>query len=61
MSLYEVKHQTDKTCGYCSHYSCDTYEDSFGPYTEESCTEGHYGHVGYFAEACKDHEVMKED
>lgn len=58
MSSYKVRHQADKICGYCSNYSCDTYEDSFGPYTEESCDKGHYGHVGYFAEACED---MEED
>ena len=54
MPQYQVRHQTDQTCGCCSYYDCATFEDSFGPYTEETCAKGHYGHVGYFAEACKD-------
>lgn len=35
MAQYQVRHQTDKTCGYCCHYDCSVFEDSFGPYTEE--------------------------
>ena len=54
MGQYEVRHQTDKTCGDCNHYNRDTFEDSFGPYTEESCDKGHYDRVGYSVDACKE-------
>jgi hypothetical protein len=36
------------------YYSKDMFEDSFGPYTEESCTKGHHRHVRQYAEACSD-------
>ena len=54
MSQYKVKHQCDETCADCVYYDSDTFEDSFGPWTEETCAKGHYDHVGYFAEACED-------
>ena len=58
MGQYKVRHQTDKTCVDCIHYDCDTFEDSFGPFTEETCAKGHYSRVGHSVEACEDY---KED
>lgn len=59
MGQYEVRHQTDKTCADCRYYTRDTFEDSFGPYIEETCDKGHYDRVGYSVNACED--FMEED
>jgi hypothetical protein len=53
--MYEVRHQTDKTCADCAYYDRDIFEDSFGPYTEESCKRGHSERVGYSVDACDDY------
>lgn len=58
MGQYEVRHQCDKTCGTCAHYSTEIYEDKSGPYIDEICDMDHIGKVGYFTEACNDY---KED
>lgn len=54
MSQYTVKHQCDRTCANCEYYEFDIIEDSFGPYTEEYCSKGNYGHVGLYSEPCED-------
>ena len=54
MSNYKVRHQCDRTCADCDYYDYQDREDSFGPVRDEYCDKGHYGHVGYYSEACKD-------
>lgn len=54
MPQYKVRHQCDRTCADCGHYDRDTFEDSFGPFTDETCAKSHYDRVGYFADACDD-------
>lgn len=56
MQSYESFHPPDKTCNKCLHYDYHDREDSFGPVRDEYCDKGHYGHVGYFSEACEDYE-----
>ena len=55
MGQYKVRHQTDKTCADCIYYSSDTFEDSFGPFEDETCAMGHHRRVGYSVDACKDY------
>ena len=59
MPQYTVRHQCDRTCANCEYYDWDIFEDSFGPYTEEYCTKGNYGHVGRYSEPCKDFKEIK--
>lgn len=64
MPQYTVKHQCDRTCANCDYYSFDIFQDSFGPYSEEYCEKGQYGHVSRYAEPCKYYknclDVVKE-
>lgn len=59
--MYEVRHQTDKTCADCAYYECETFEDSFGPFRDEYCTKGHSERVGYSVDSCEDYADMEED
>lgn len=54
MGQYQVRHQCDRTCADCIYYDYHERPDDFGPVIDEYCDKGHYGHVGYYSEPCKD-------
>lgn len=51
----------NKTCANCQHFDWDIFEDSFGPYAEEYCSEGEHKYVSRYAEPCnKFKDIMEE-
>lgn len=58
MGQYTVKHQRDRTCADCKFYDFNTFEDSFGEWTEENCDKGRLEYVNRYSEPCEDFEEM---